>query len=139
MLFICERHRRLVRQARHSLRAPTIRLIGPMGNLYYSNSDAIIDDRLLHYIQVIAATKLRRGENFTLTLTQRANPEPRITIWMNPNIPLRFTYTTPEATPLVGAYLQQLAAQANSTSGLIIDLDHWTEPAPAQQAHAASR
>ena len=71
-----------------------------MGNLFYGNTADPIEmpDRLLSHVKVVAATKLRRGESFTLTLRHPEGAAAgRTTIWMQPAIPLRFVFDQPES------------------------------------------
>jgi hypothetical protein len=101
-----------------------------MGNLFYGNTADPIDmpDRLLSHVKVVAATKLRRGESFTLTLRHPAGaPAGRTTIWMQPSIPLRFVFDCPESETLDPAILKHLAESANSSAGLIIDMDEFEQ------------
>ena len=61
-----------------------------MGNLFYGNTPDPIEmpDRLLSHMKVVVATKLRRGESFTLTLRHPEGAAAgRTTIWMQPAIP----------------------------------------------------
>jgi hypothetical protein len=98
-----------------------------MATLYYgSDKDPIVlPDRLMGYIKVIASTKLRRGESFTLTWTGTPEEAGRSTIWLQPSIPLRFVFDSVEPEQLVGEYLRSLADQANAASGLVIDTRTW--------------
>ena len=109
-----------------------------MATLFYGSDTAPISlpDRLMGYIKVIASTKLRRGESFTLTWTGTEDAEGRSTIWLQPAIPLRFVFESVEPEQLVGDYLRALADQANAASGLVVDVRTWdrfvsrTRPAP---------
>ncbi|WP_308798228.1 DUF7882 family protein [Agromyces silvae] len=96
-----------------------------MGTLYYgTGSHPIeIDDRLLAYLKVVIAVKLRRNEAFTLSYTHGPGVEPgRSMIWLQPSIPLRFVFDSEAADPLNRAYLEGLMQQANSTGGVTVDL-----------------
>ncbi|SDO94052.1 hypothetical protein SAMN04487848_2617 [Microbacterium sp. ru370.1] len=106
-----------------------------MATLFYGSDTAPISlpDRLMGYIKVIASTKLRRGESFTLTWTGTEEESGRSTIWLQPAIPLRFVFESPEPEQLVGDYLRALADQANAASGLVIHARTW------ESAEAASR
>ncbi|PVE69829.1 hypothetical protein [Microbacterium testaceum] len=98
-----------------------------MATLFYGSDTAPISlpDRLMGYIKVIASTKLRRGESFTLTWTGVEGETGRSTIWLQPSIPLRFVFESPEPEQLVGDYLRTLADQANAASGLVVDTRTW--------------
>ncbi|MDF2046354.1 MULTISPECIES: hypothetical protein [Microbacterium] len=98
-----------------------------MAKLYYGSdtSPVTLPDRLLGYIKVITATKLRRGESFTLTWSGADDETGRSTIWLQPSIPLRFVFDSPEPEQLSGEYLRALADQSNSATGLNIDVRTW--------------
>ncbi|MDU0346781.1 hypothetical protein RWH44_13855 [Microbacterium sp. KSW2-29] len=116
-----------------------------MATLFYGSDTAPISlpDRLMGYIKVITSTKLRRGESFTLTWTGTDEESGRSTIWLQPAIPLRFVFESPEPEQLVGDYLRALADQANAASGLVVDTRTWeaaeeASRTPAQPARHAS-
>ncbi|MFI8593372.1 hypothetical protein ACIGCK_02930 [Microbacterium sp. NPDC078428] len=92
-----------------------------MGQLYYGTFDQAIDipDRVLAHVKVVTATKLRRGESFTLSW-RHGDDEPagRSTLWMQPSIPLRFVFDNPEPEALDPEYLKRLAHSANSSAGI---------------------
>ncbi|MFJ6653939.1 hypothetical protein ACIQLJ_14200 [Microbacterium sp. NPDC091313] len=103
-----------------------------MGHLYYGGAAQPIDipDRMLAHIKVVIATKLRRGESFTLTWRDAAG---RSTIWLQPAIELRFVFASPEPEMLDPEMLQRLANEAAGSAGMMIDLTASTDsPAPAQ-------
>ncbi|MGP3535815.1 DUF7882 family protein [Microbacterium sp. RD1] len=96
-----------------------------MGHLYYGTASQPIEipDRLLAHLKVVTATKLRRGESFTLTWRHPEDlPGGRSTLWLQPAIPLRFVFSSPEPELLNPAFLKDLANGANSSGGLTIDL-----------------
>lgn len=109
-----------------------------MATLFYGSDTAPISlpDRLMGYIKVIASTKLRRGESFTLTWTGTEGETGRSTIWLQPAIPLRFVFESPEPEQLVGDYLRTLADQANAASGLVLDARTWESAEEACRAGA---
>jgi hypothetical protein len=98
-----------------------------MGYLYYGGTvePVVMPDRLLAHLKVVIATKLRRGESFTLSW-RHADDEPagRSTIWVQPAIPLRFVFASPDAETLDPAVLKDLANSANSSGGLTVDVTH---------------
>ncbi len=69
-----------------------------MGTIYYGGSATPIhiEDRVLAHLKVVVATKLRRGESFTVSW-QHPDGETRgrSTIWLHPSIPLRFVFDDP--------------------------------------------
>jgi len=80
-----------------------------------------MEDRALAHLKVVIATKLRRGESFTLSWTHTDGSEPgRSTVWLHPSIPLRFVFDDPEPTMLSRAWIEELAASANSSGGLML-------------------
>ncbi|MGR0320672.1 DUF7882 family protein [Agromyces sp. ZXT2-3] len=92
-----------------------------MGTLYYGNTATAIgiEDRALAHLQIAIVTKLRRGESFTVSW-QHPEDQPlgRTTLWLHPNIPLRFSFDDPEPPELNRAYLEELMRSANSTGGI---------------------
>ena len=97
-----------------------------MGSLYYGASTEPIDmpDRLLAHVKVVLATKLRRGESFTLTWRHPDDaPAGRSTIWVQPAIPLRFVFESPENEKLDSNLLTEMARAASSSAGLTVDID----------------
>ncbi|MFG6503153.1 hypothetical protein [Microbacterium sp. P05] len=96
-----------------------------MGQLYYGNTDLAVEiaDALLAHVKVVTATKLRRGESFTLSWVHPDHaPVGRTTIWLQPAIPLRFVFESAEPEMLDPALLQELVNSANSSGGLSIDI-----------------
>lgn len=99
-----------------------------MGHLFYGNDGdpIVIPDRLLAHVKVVIATKLRRSESFTLSWRHADDAAPgRTTIWLQPAIPLRFVFDVAEAEVLDQALLQVLAKGANSSNGLVIDVEEF--------------
>ncbi len=94
-----------------------------MGRLYYGNTtDGIeIPDRELAHLRVLATTKLRRSESFSVSWTSWDCPEGRSTIWLHCSIPLRFELDKAEEV-LDRRYLEELANAANSSGGVTLDL-----------------
>ncbi|MGZ0067907.1 DUF7882 family protein [Microbacterium arborescens] len=95
-----------------------------MGQLFYGNMSESIEvpDRLLAHLKVLAATKLRRSESFTLTWRHGADiAAGRQTIWLQPSIPLRFVFDALEAEKLDSALLTEMARAATSSTGLVVD------------------
>lgn len=96
-----------------------------MGSLFYGSSPSPIriPDRVLAHVKVVIATKLRRGESFTVSWRHPSDePAGRSTLWIQPSIPLRFVFGSAEPEVLDPALLQSLANAANSSSGLTLDL-----------------
>lgn len=100
-----------------------------MGKLYYGSTPdpVVVPDRLLGYLKIVTATKLRRSESFTLTWSGDDTAAGRSTIWLQPSIALRFVFDAVEPEHLAAEYLRVLADQASSSSGLIVDLRTWED------------
>lgn len=97
-----------------------------MGSLFYGSSARAIEipDRVLAHVKVVIATKLRRGESFTMSWRHPSGEVAgRSTIWLQPSIPLRFVFGSVEPEMLDPALLQTYANSANSSSGLTVDLE----------------
>ncbi len=101
-------------------RATTLRNVG---TIYYGGSATPIhiEDRALAHLKVVLATKLRRGESFTVSW-QHPEDEPRgrSTIWLHPSIPLRFVFDDPEPAVLSRQWIEELANSANSSGGIML-------------------
>lgn len=93
-----------------------------MGTIQYGNGDEIhIEDRALAHLKIVIATKLRRNESFTLSWRHPdGDLAGRSTIWLHPSIPLRFTFTTPEAPELNARWIQDLMQSASSSGGITL-------------------
>jgi hypothetical protein len=101
-----------------------------VGQLFYGNDSqpAELPDRVLAHVKAIAATKLRRGESFTLTWRHSEGvPGGRSTLWLNPSIPLRFVFANPEGEMLDQNILKRLANDAASSSGLTIRFEDFDD------------
>ena len=97
-----------------------------MAKLFYGTTPEpiTIDDRLLAHVKVVVATKLRRGESFTLSWTHKVGePGGRSTIWLQPSIPLRFVFDSEQPETLDQDLLKRMANDANSSRGLSLDID----------------
>ncbi|WP_405371871.1 MULTISPECIES: hypothetical protein [unclassified Microbacterium] len=95
-----------------------------MGNLYYGNVDQpiVMPDRVLAHLAAVATTKLRRSESFVVSLKGTdGEGEGRTTLWFQPAIPLRFVYDQAEPMALNPATLREMADQATSNGGLVLD------------------
>lgn len=99
-----------------------------MGTLYYGGeaTPIDIDDRALAHLKMVIATKLRRGESFTLSWHHPEDqPRGRSTIWLHPSIPLRFVFDDPEPTELSRQWLEDLANSAHSSGGIQLVAEHF--------------
>ncbi|GAA2882409.1 hypothetical protein [Microbacterium esteraromaticum] len=102
-----------------------------MGTLHYGATGDPIEmpDRILAHLKVLISTKLRRNESFSLSWDRLIDGAvERSSIWLHCSIPLQFQMDAEASKQLDRAYLQQLADQANSSTGVVIDLcDQVTE------------
>jgi hypothetical protein len=113
-----------------------------MGMLFYGNTGEPIEmpDRVLAHVKVVVATKLRRGESFTLSWRHAAEtPRGRSTIWIQPSIPLRFVFETAEPELLDPEHLKRLANEASSSAGLTVDFDAFDESPVEKGAKPAEK
>jgi integrase len=98
-----------------------------MGTIYYGGPGTAIhiDDRALAHLKVVIATKLRRGESFTLSWRHLDDePRGRSTIWLHPSIPLRFVFDEPEPPELSREWIHDLANSANTSGGITLVAEH---------------
>lgn len=102
-----------------------------VGTIYYGDgaSPIHIEDRTLAHLKVVIATKLRRGESFTLSWRHPdGEPTGRSTIWLHPSIPLRFAFDDPEPTTLSREWVEEMANSANSSGGIMVVTEHVDDP-----------
>ncbi|WP_309129901.1 hypothetical protein [Microbacterium sp.] len=95
-----------------------------MGQLFYGPTEQAIevDDALLAHVQLVAITKLRRGESFVMSWKRSGGPG-RETVWVQPSIPLRFLCESEENLPMDGRLLEELAQAASSLRGMDLSAD----------------
>lgn len=109
-----------------------------MGTIYYGGSATPIhiEDRALAHLKVVIATKLRRGEAFTVSWQHPDDQaRGRSTIWLHQSIPLRFVFDEPEPPELSRAWIEDLANSANSSGGITLVAEHIeTGPIPVVDA-----
>jgi hypothetical protein len=103
-----------------------------MGKLTYDSTVVVdFDDRLLAHLQMVIATKLRRGESFAFSWRDDAAVgDGRTTIWLHPALPLVFKYYGGKQPAINRAWVEALLQTANSSAGLHIvpePVDHGNE------------
>ena len=105
-----------------------------MGYLFYGSTAEPIEipDRLLAHIKLVVSTKLRRSESFMFSWRHPDAASARSTIWMQPAIPLRFVFHS-DAEIIDSSVLRRLAEAANSSKGLVVDLDMLDHPAGSKE------
>lgn len=113
-----------------------------MGKLYYGgDSDPTeLPDRVLAHVKAVVASKLRRGESFTLSWRHDPDGPPgRSTLWLHPSIPLRFVFSGQDGESLDPELLRRLALAAGSTAGLVINPADFCEETRTRVPAAPSR
>lgn len=92
-----------------------------MGTIFYGScaTPIHVEDRALAHLKVLIATKLRRGESFTLSWPHpEGQPSARSTIWLSPAVELRFVFDHPEPPEIDRSHLANLARTAYSAGGI---------------------
>lgn len=79
-------------------------------------------EHLLAHVKLVVATKLRRNESFMISW-RHPDGSGRSSVWLQPSIPLRFIFDSPEEPAIDHALLVSLAASANSNGGLVLELE----------------
>jgi len=105
-----------------------------MGYLFYGNNAELIEipDRLLAHLRLVVSTKLRRSESFMFSWRHPDAASARSTIWLQPAIPLRFVFHS-DAEIIDPTALRALADAANSSKGLVVDLNMLDDPASSKE------
>ncbi|MFB7893902.1 hypothetical protein ACFC1I_17010 [Microbacterium sp. NPDC056044] len=81
-----------------------------------------IPEHLLAHVKLIVTTKLRRNESFMMSW-RHSDGSGRSSVWLDPSIPLRFTFDSADEPRIDHALLTRLAAEASSNAGLLVELD----------------
>jgi hypothetical protein len=90
-----------------------------MGTLTYDVVSKVeFDDRTLVHLQIVIASKLRRGESFNLSWTKDPQGSGRTTIWMHPAIPIVYEFQDGTTPSINREWLNALMETANSPTGL---------------------
>lgn len=109
-----------------------------MGRLYYGNGSEPIElpDRALAHLRVLATTKLRRSESFSVALRNTADPlAGRSVIWLHCSIPLRFEFDGAEPEAVDRRLLEELAQSAMATGGITLDIADDALTSPVARRH----
>lgn len=105
-----------------------VRSVTSMGTVYYGGSATpiYIEDRALAHLKIVIATKLRRGESFTVSWDHPDGQEPgRTTLWLHPSIPLRFVFDEAGSPKLSREWIEELANSANTSGGILLVSEHF--------------
>jgi hypothetical protein len=107
-----------------------------MGHLIYGDGafEVAIDDRALAHLQIVIGAKLRRQESFFFSWDGDGEQGGHSSIWLNPYIPMRFSFESRDAIPVNREWLEQLTRAANSTGGLRFVPEVAAQEAPAAVA-----
>ncbi|KQV04983.1 DUF7882 family protein [Leifsonia sp. Root112D2] len=92
-----------------------------MGVLHYSATgiEVEFDDRVLAHLQLAMGAKLRRGESFFLNWRDTVQVgDGRSSIWVEPSIPLAFSYTTTDKQEINRGWLAILVNSAEGQHGM---------------------
>lgn len=100
-----------------------------MGRLVYDGAARlVVDDRTLAHLQVVMGEKMRRREPFTFTWTNPLEEGGgRISVWVSAHSAISYTFDRQAPHRLNRAWLDALAATANSTGGLRLVREPGTE------------
>jgi hypothetical protein len=93
-----------------------------MGKFIYDGLVKVdFEDRLLLHLQMVIATKLRRGEPFNFTWKDDSSiGDGRTTVWMHPRASLVYKYYGSRRPEVNRAWLEALAYTASTPAGLHI-------------------
>lgn len=88
---------------------------------YQTGVSVTIEDRALAHLQVVIASKLRRGESFLFTWREDASTgDGRTSVWLNPSVALSFKFHGSRQPSLNRAWVEALAITANAPAGLYL-------------------
>jgi hypothetical protein len=92
-----------------------------MGTFKYDGTTVDFEDRVLAHIEVVAIQKLRKQEAFFMSwLDPETAGSGRTGVWMHPAALLTFHYSTNDNPNVDRAWVEKLAASANSPAGLFV-------------------
>ncbi|WIE55403.1 ATP-dependent DNA ligase [Curtobacterium sp. MCBD17_003] len=93
-----------------------------MGRVIYNSSYTVdFEDRLLAHLQIVIATKLRRGESFMFSWKDdRDVGNGRTAIWLDRTVPLVIRYSGSRPPTINREWVEALAQAAGSPGGLRI-------------------
>jgi hypothetical protein len=103
-----------------------------MGTLTYDVVSKVdFEDRALAHLQIVMASKLRRGESFNFSWVKApAEGSGRTTVWLHPAIPLVYEFSGNRPPAINRQWLELLMESANSAAGL-----HLVPEPPESQPH----
>ncbi|WP_345762117.1 ATP-dependent DNA ligase [Diaminobutyricibacter sp. McL0608] len=91
-----------------------------MGTLTYGTGLCFgFDDRTLAHLQIVMGLKLRRREGFFFSWIDPVRlGEGRLSVWIDPSIPLAFRFDNGDAVVIDREWLEAMSDQSNSAAGL---------------------
>lgn len=103
-------------QKPHALRKPRLGTL-----IYGKSSEYEFADRTLEHLRVVIITRLRRGESFFLSWGQDgAGANAPTSLWISPQVPIGFRFSTEQQQPLSRAWIQELLRASHSPRGLVL-------------------
>ena len=107
-----------------------------MGKLVYGDGFEInLDDRVLSHLQIVMGLKLRRKEGFFFSWSETvANGSGRVSVWIDPSVPLVFRYRGGRLPSVNREWLTVLTASSNSSAGLQLTPEIEAETAVPESA-----
>jgi hypothetical protein len=93
-----------------------------MGHLIYGpGAEYEIEDRTLAHVKIAILAKLRVQESFLMSWTiDPAQGSGRVSVWMDPAIPLQFRFSGSRPPELNRVWLAALGHSAHGTRGMLI-------------------
>jgi len=94
-----------------------------MGQLIYDGEvlDLRVDDRSLTHLQIVIVNMLRREHRFVFSWKDDVlHGDGRSSIWLHPNVSLRFTFSGSRVPSINRSWLEGMYAAATSGSGLVL-------------------
>ena len=89
--------------------------------LHGSGVEYEFDDRTLTHLKVVMSMKLRRRESFFLSWTNSAERgSGRVSLWVSPDVPLIFRFTSLERPELNRVWIDVLNQLSHTPRGLVI-------------------
>ncbi|WP_394279514.1 ATP-dependent DNA ligase [Microbacterium sp.] len=101
-----------------------------MGKFIYQGVLKVdFDDRELAHLQLVISNKLARGESFHFTWKDSpAIGDGRTSVWLHPRCTLVFKFYGARRPDLNRAWIEALAASANTTAGLTLVPEPTADP-----------
>jgi hypothetical protein len=96
-----------------------------MGSISYDGHTVGVDDRTLTHLQIVIVKKLRQGDAFLMSWRDSADAgSGRSSIWLHPGVLILFKFDGSRIPTINSRWLQELAASADSSRGLVVTAEH---------------